>query len=186
MSRDGGRPGGETRTATAPASPTALLARGAAAGVAAYLAVFVTVGGLFALDFTHNLGRGGDAGLVRSVQRLGWVVYNAHLVRTDVWLQLNFVELSAAQLTLPPLCYYAVPPAGLTAAGWAVARRAPRGAGRVLAGASVAVGYLPAAAVGAVAATTPEGGPALATAVLLAGVVYPVACGTVGGLLADR
>jgi hypothetical protein len=168
-------------------SPPLALARGVGAGVACYLATYATVGGLFALDFTANVARGdGGGGLVRAVQHLGWVVYNAHFVRTDAWLALNFIELSAEPLVLPAAVYYAIPVAVLTGGGWAVARRAPAGARRVVAGASVVAGYLPAVAVGALAVTTPEGGPELVPAVLLAGVAYPVAFGTVGGLLADR
>lgn len=162
------------------------LARASGVGLAAYLAVYATVGGLFALDFTTNVAGQAGGGAVEAVQRLGWVVYNAHFVPTRMWLSVNVIELSAGSLALPPAVYYAVPPAVLVAGGWAAAVRAPAGAWRVVAGAAVVAGYFPAAALGAVATTTPAGGPVFVEAALLAGVAYPVAFGTIGGLIADR
>ncbi|MEF8774217.1 MAG: hypothetical protein V5A23_02910 [Halobacteriales archaeon] len=162
------------------------LARATGVGLACYLAVYATVGGLFALDFTTSVAGRAGGGAVEAVRRLGWVVYNAHLVPTRVWLSVNVIELSAESLALPPAVYYAVPPLVLFAGGWTAALRAPPGAWRVVAGAGIVLGYLPAAVLGAVATTTPAGGPVFVTATLLAGVAYPVAFGTVGALVADR
>lgn len=163
------------------------LALSGAVGVGCYLLVYAAVGGLFALDFSAHVSPDGGAGdPLQSLKRLGWVVYNAHHVRTRAWLALNFIELAADELLVPAVVYYAIPPLVLTGGGWLAAGRAHTGAGRVLAGAAVAAGYLPAATAGAVATSTPDVAPEFVPAVLLAGIAYPVAFGTVGGLLADR
>jgi hypothetical protein len=127
---------------------------------------------------------------------VGWVFFNAQFVTTTVTVDVpilggtsavNFIAESDA---LSPVLYLVVP-AVLTAAGLATARAdGATDLGRALrVGPSVALGYLPLALVGTVlftisAGESSGGSPTLLTAVVLAGVVYPVVFGGLGGALA--
>ena len=125
---------------------------------------------------------------------MGWVFYNTHFVDTvgsfsafglDVTRSINLVgdEFSAV--------LYLVPALVLVAAGIAVARAAgtpTTGSDAALAGGTVVAGYLPRAVAGALlfgtAGDAGSVGPALVPAVGLAGVVYPVVFGALGGVVA--
>ena len=122
---------------------------------------------------------------------VGWVFYNAHLVD---------VSYSGLGPLSPPGSFiggdgftpmlYLVPPALLIVAGIAIGRYAgvtDLNGGAVV-GALVAPGYLVLAAVGTFVFTVEVGGasgaPDLVPAVLIAGVIYPVVFGAVGGAIA--
>lgn len=126
---------------------------------------------------------------------VAWVFYNAHFVPALVEVDLpfvggtdavNFVSQSDA---LSPLLYL-VPVVLLLGGGLAVCRRVqPADAGEAaLSGASVALGYLPLAVVGAflsrIELGSSTGGPDLLLAVVLAGLAYPLVIGAVGGVVA--
>lgn len=143
------------------------------------------------LNGVSELAGGGDI----TLQLVGWLFYNAHFVPTAVDLPLfgsgsvNFIaEADAFSAVL-----YAVPPLLLVGAGLAVARRHGTSADigdTALAGASVVIGYLPLALLGiaafGVSLGSSTGGPDPVLAVGLAGLVYPVAFGAIGAVVAQQ
>ena len=178
---------------------TSRLAGGAAGGITAYLLGYLTV-------YVTQRGRvdeqlqgfnaladllGGDP--IPAWQAVGWVFYNAHFVATELPTPLggvrteNFIS-SAEGGALAAL--YVVPLLSLVVAGLLVGRaaNAESHTAGARAGGLVVVGYLPLAVVGGVAFSYSVGdgaiAPDLLTAVLLAGIVYPVALGGAGGAAA--
>ncbi len=125
---------------------------------------------------------------------VGWLFYNAHNVAVRVPRgpftpnSGNFVAADDGTLWI----LYLVPPVSVIAAGALVTwrrRTALRSAGdAVVGGSTVLVGYLLLSIVGVTAFSVGLGGETLRpdpiTAVLLAGVVYPLLFGSIGGLLA--
>lgn len=164
-------------------------AAGAAAWVLGYLAVYVTSGS----DVENSMGSTVLELLTdESVtwKLVGWLFFNAHNVTVTVPGVLgdtarNFLtgaegSGSVVLLAIPPVLLVL----GGVAAAWDTAE-APTTAARN--GAAVALGYLPLSIAGAGLFAVPLGtasaGPTLVTAVLLAGVVYPLVFGAVGGLV---
>ena len=177
-------------------SGTSGVGGGAAAGAAAYV-----LGYLFAyltqrsavesqlegFNFFADLF-GGDP--IPTWKAIGWVFYNGHFVDTQIPSLVGGSQLTnlisqadGGSLTL----LFLVPPVLLTLAGLAAGRvaGATEPADGAKAGASVLVGYLPPAVIGAFLFRYSVGdgavAPDLVTAVLLAGAVYPAAFGAVGG-----
>lgn len=175
---------------------------GGAAGIAAYvlgyLLTYVTQRGSVDEELRRfNVAAelfGGDP--IPSWQAVGWLFYNAHTVDTEIPglglggdLTVNFVA-SADEWALTLL--YLVPPVLLLGAGFltaALSRVDSSSAGGV-AGAFVVVGYLPLAVAGTVVFAYALGDGSIApdtiTAVVLAGVVYPIAFGGIGGAIAGE
>ncbi|MUW13726.1 transporter [Halorubrum sp. CBA1125] len=173
-------------------------ASGAVAGIAAYLlgylVTYATQRGqveeqLRAFNALTELF-GGDP--LPAWQAVGWLFYNAHAVATEIPAPLggtrvvNFIaETDGGSLSL----LYAVPPVLLLVAGLVVARvaGAREPAAGAASGALVVVGYLPLAAIGTFLFRYSVGegavAPVLVTA-LLAGIVYPVVAGAIGGAAA--
>lgn len=124
-------------------------------------------------------------------QAVGWIFYSAQAV------PLQFPALGPGTATRSligdggaPTLLYVVPPlvlllVGAGVAWWAEADDPPTGA---VAGASIVLGYVVLAAVGAFlfryAIQDTFVGPTLVRAVLLAGIVYPVVFGAIGGGIA--
>jgi len=179
------------------------LAAGAAVGTTAggaayllgYLITYVTQGdrieaGLSGINVFADLFGGDPVSVWRAA---GWVFYNAHFVDLSVpsligaAQSVNLVSQAAGGL-LGVL--FVVPPVLLAIAGAVAGRTAEAAtpADGARSGALVAAGYLPLAVIGAFLFRYPVGdgsvAPDLVTAVLLAGVVYPVAFGAVGGAVA--
>jgi len=174
---------------------------GAAAYVFGYLSTYVTQQNqvdeqLAGFNFLADLF-GSDP--IPAWQAVGWLFYNAHFVDTEIpslvgsGRSLNLIaEADGGSLAL----LYVVPPLVLLVAGLAAGRLA--GASTPLDGATsgslVLAGYLPLAVIGAFLFRYSVGdgsvAPDLITAVLLAGVVYPVvfagAGGALSGLIANR
>ena len=174
---------------------------GAAAYVFGYLSTYVTQQNqvdeqLAGFNFLADLF-GSDP--IPAWQAVGWLFYNAHFVDTEIpslvgsGRSLNLIaEADGGSLAL----LYVVPPLFLLVAGLAVGRLA--GASTPVDGAKsgvlVLAGYLPLAVIGAFLFRYSVGdgsvAPDLITAVLLAGVVYPVvfagAGGALSGLIANR
>ncbi len=171
-------------------------AAGGVTGVAAYLigylAVYVTQRArieerLEGFNFVTDLF-GGDP--IPAWQAVGWVFYNAHGVATEVPQPFggvrveNFVS-SADGGSLAML--FVVPPILLIAGGIALAALgdANTPGDGAAAGALVAVGYFPLAVAGTFVFRYAVGegtvAPDPVTAVLLAGIVFPVVFGAVGG-----
>ena len=174
---------------------------GAAAYVFGYLSTYVTQQNqvdeqLAGFNFLADLF-GSDP--IPAWQAVGWLFYNAHFVDTEIpslvgsGRSLNLIaEADGGSLAL----LYVVPPLVLLVAGLAAGRLA--GATKPVDGAKsgvlVLAGYLPLAVIGAFLFRYSVGdgsvAPDLITAVLLAGVVYPVvfagAGGALSGLIANR
>lgn len=194
--RDGGSP-----------DLTTLLARnvrvGAAVGFGAYL-----LGYLVTFLFTNVDGV--DSGEVAGWKFAGMIFYGAHTVRTAVTITVEgtsetdrfdlFGSAGPGNLasTVPELLYFLVPVAVLLTAGYLLYARVDwrLSVGEAAAvGATPTVGYLAAAVAGTVLfestfSGSPFGvsgsttyGPALVPAVVLAGLLYPLVCGAVGGVL---
>ena len=134
---------------------------------------------------------GGDP--IPAWQGVGWLFYNAHFVTTQVPgfggpSSENFIAASDdGTLTL----LYLLPPLLLLLAGLAATYAADVSETReaLLAGPGVLAGYLPLAIAGVFLFSFSVGDgavePDLVTAALLAGIVYPLAFGSLGGLLAS-
>ncbi|WP_418286213.1 transporter [Halorubrum sp. DTA46] len=168
---------------------------GTVAYVLGYLFAYVTQRGrveeqLQGFNFFADL-LGGDP--IPAWQGVGWLFYNSHFVETEIPSLVGGVrslsliaEADGGSLTL----LYAVPPLLLIVAGLAAARvaGAVEPADGARSGAFVVAGYLPLAVIGAFAFRYSVGegvvAPDLITAALLAGVVYPVAFGAIGGAVA--
>lgn len=170
------------------------LAQGAGAGVAAYLLgyllTYVWQSGsveerLASFNFIADLF-GGDP--IAVWQAVGWLFYNAHFVRTRATGGLggprsqNFIAGSDGGAVV---LLYLVPVVLLLAAGLAVARLGGAAdiADGAVGGATVVLGYLPLAVVGRFLFNYDGSvAPDLVTAVLLAGLVYPLVFGALGGV----
>jgi len=171
---------------------------GAVAGVAAYLGgyllTYLTQRGsieerLAGFNVILDL-LGGDP--IPAWQAVGWLYYNAHGVATSAPSLggTQTINVVAEEGSLAWL--YLVPPLVLFLAGFATAARSggssPEESGAV--GALVVAGYLPMAVLGIVVFGYGVGdgtiAPDAVTAVLLAGLVYPVALGALGGVLGGR
>lgn len=167
------------------------LGAGAAAGIAAYLLgyliTYVWQSGsveerLQGFNFIATLF-GGEP--IPPWQAVGWLFYNAHFVDTQIRAMgtdsENFIAASdGGALAL----LYFVPVVLLLAAGFVLARTADADDAEdgAAAGASVVVGYFPLALAGAFLFSYDDTiAPALVTALLLAGLVYPLVLGAVGG-----
>lgn len=153
--------------------------------------------------YTRGAGAGGDAAagetFVVLATVIGWVFFNAHQVpivsssgsggSITILAQLG----QASANPVPPIVYYAIPPVVLAIAGYAVAASVepPSAVAGAVSGASVAIGYVPLALLGAFLVRISLSGfgaagwvgPALGTAVVLTG-VWAVVCGGVGGVVA--
>lgn len=170
-----------------------IVAGGLTGGIAAWLLGYLAVYLAHATDLENSLGSAVLTFLTdESVtwKLVGWLFYNAHNVTVTIpgftgQTAQNFVT-GAEETALSALLV--VPPVLLVAAGVAAAwntAASPATAARN--GAAVVLGYLPLSIAGAVLFTVTVGdasaGPTLVTAVLLAGAVYPLAFGAVGGLI---
>lgn len=166
---------------------------GGIAGVAAYLLGYVVTYAWKAGDYRDALETigpiveflGGETpGAWRVV---GWLYYSAHYVETTVDLgvrtvYVNLVQEGSGNLEL----LYLLPPLILVAAGYVVGRNVEYDdvLDAAKTGAWVTLGYLPLVALGAVLFQSGGSGPDLVPSLLLAGLLYPVVFGAVGGVLA--
>ncbi len=175
-------------------SDTVSFTAGAAAGVVAYLlgylVTYVSMSSsveerLQGFNFVANVF-GGEP--ISVWQAVGWLFYNAHFVRTrlDGGLGPDSENFIAASDGGAIVLLYLVPVVLLLAAGFLLARSVDVGAPAdgAAAGAAVAVGYFPLALLGRFLFSY-EGSiaPDLVTAMLLAGLVYPLVFGAIGGAI---
>ena len=161
---------------------------GLGAALLGYLVTYVATSGTIENSTASQVLEALGSGLP-TWKVVGWVFLNAHGVVTrfpglfGTTSSANLVEQFETFSTL----LYAVPVVTLVAAGAAVA--VARGASSVtsgaIAGATTVVGYLPVAVAGLALFSVTVGDavarPDPVTAVLLAGLAYPLALGTVGG-----
>ncbi|MFC7028752.1 hypothetical protein ACFQJ5_16260 [Halomicroarcula sp. GCM10025324] len=174
------------------------LAAGAVAGLVAFVLAYVFVYALTISTVQESLLTGlveafGDENAAWKV--VGWIFFNAQFVTTTVTVDVpllggteavNFITESDSLSAV----LYVIPPALLTAAGLAIARLSGvTDVGDALrAGPAVALGYLPATVIGALLFTVSVGqnsggSPTLLTAVVLAGLVYPLVFGSLGAVV---
>jgi len=182
----------------------AVLGRGALMGAVAYVLGYLLT---FLVVSASGSGSSGDSP-VPGWKVIGWYFYNGHFVNLDVSGQFaglaasDLSSLVAASDSATVQLVYLVPVVALLAAAVILYRQVgPLAEARdaALVGALVVVGYLPLALVGAlvtaytgsisifgfeVGSVTIQ--PQLLPAVLLAGVVYPLAFGALGALGASR
>jgi len=158
---------------------------GAAAGAASWVLGYLCTYVITSSDIQNSLiGQFTD---IPTWKAVGWVFFNAHFVDTVVDLPViggatNFVGGDEGFTVL----LYVVPPLLLLAAGLAVGRYAGAtdAASAAVGGASLVVGYGLLSVVGVFAFPTENVSPDPVTAVLLAGVVYPVVFGAIGAAVA--
>ncbi|WP_336024812.1 transporter [Halobellus salinisoli] len=163
------------------------------AGVLSYLVTYALTYAMTGQQIANSLAARvlelatGDPGTWKLV---GWVFYSAHYVTSEIpglFGSTSVNLISRGDAFSPAL--FVLPPVILLIAGAlvAVAARAESPLSGAVGGASVALGYLPLAIAGALAFSISVGdsnaGPTLVTAVLLAGIVYPLVFGGVGGAL---
>lgn len=179
--------------------------RGAVAGVGAWVAGYVLTYLLRADSIRQSFATNVLAFLTDDPvtwKLVGWLFFNEHLVSVSIPGILGRTSLNAltdaenpaavALLFLPPVLL--VVAGALAAHDGARDDTSPAGSAdrtdAAMAGGSVVAGYLPLALVFAVVTRITvggsTGGPDLLTAVVLAGVVYPVAFGAIGGLIGRR
>lgn len=120
---------------------------------------------------------------------IGWLYYSAHFVESRVAVgpmttYVDFVVQGEVNLEV----LYVVPPLLLLVAGYLVARRTGNSetvANGAQAGVLVMIGYLVLVLVGVFAFQVSGSGPDLVPALLLAGIVYPLVFGGIGGAAAS-
>lgn len=171
----------------------ATVARGAAVGVGAflldYLVTWVTAG----LAVASTAAPWPFSGAAPDWKAVLWLVYDSHFVgtRTPQVFGPNGDLLAGSELLdtvalLGTDYLYAVPVVLLVVAGglvaWHVGAAGPREG--LLAGVTVAVGYLAVVVLALFVASDGGVAPSPLRAVVVAGIVYPVAFGALGGTLA--
>lgn len=165
---------------------------GVAAYVIGYLATYVAVArdverSLRPVDVILDLLAAEPIGTWRVV---GWVFYSAHFVRTELVGGFGPVQVTRSvdivgEVGGEMLLLYLVPVLVLVITGVVVAIVAPARevSPGALAGASVVLGYALAVAVGLVAFSYANNGPDPVTGMALAGIVYPILLGAIGGIV---
>ncbi|QCC50981.1 hypothetical protein [Halapricum salinum] len=188
------------------------LARGAALGAAAYVVgyiltyVFVEMEDSMDVE-TITQASGDIPGMdIGTTDVVGWVFYSTQFVEFEYSVEGGGVSQSnsgnilseTADLGIPEAIWYLIPVVALLGAGYIVAQSINHqgDAGEAAkAGATVIAGYLPLAAIGAFLfnksaeisqfdqTASISMGVNMATAIILAGVAYPLVLGAVGGAL---
>ncbi|MFQ3319458.1 MAG: hypothetical protein ACI8UR_002041 [Natronomonas sp.] len=172
------------------------LVPGAVAGIAAWILGYVFTYLLAGSDLRNSgLNRFIEAfeGDPATYELVGWVFYNAHFV--------DIVYTGGIGASVLPANYiggedgftallYVLPPALLVGAGLAIGRSqgVTETNDGAIAGALAAIGYLVLSIVGVflfeISAGGTTGNPDLVPAILLAGLVFPVVFGAIGGVIA--
>ncbi|MFD1685808.1 transporter [Halobellus litoreus] len=186
-----------SRSESAPASGDGIapdrrtLGTAAVGGVLSYLVAYAITYAVTGQQIANSLAARvleiatGDPGTWKLV---GWVFYSAHYVTSEIpgLFGSTAVNLVGRGDTFPAALFL-LPPVVLVVAGAlvAVVGRSETAVAGAVGGASVTLGYLPLAVAGAflfsIAVGDSTAGPTLVTAVLLAGLVYPLVFGALGG-----
>lgn len=165
---------------------------GVVVGVVAYIFGYILTYVLWAMtefpETASGVAREFITGQVSDWVFAGWLLYNAHFVNIDVgtvlgdssWNFIDFVGQSSTDIL------YIVIPGVLLVGAVALARiaGARSAADGAVAGVTLVLGYLPLAVIGVFVFTADDAAPMLIQSVFLAGVVYPVAVGAIGGAIA--
>jgi len=166
-------------------------------GVIAFVVAFVATIGFFIFRLSEINETGFQLARLfpeENIEALGWVFYNAHTVDITVSTAngamgetINYLE---AIPQLNTTVFYAIPAVLLFLAGYVVASRVRSslsGGAAMAAGASVAIGYVPLFVAGTfvlkIESFGATAGPQLGAPLLVAGTLFAVVCGGVGGLL---
>ena len=166
-------------------------------GAIAFLVAFVATIGFFIFRLSEINETGFQLARLfpeEQIEALGWVFYNAHTVDITVSTAngamgetINYLE---AIPQLNTTVFYAIPAVLLFLAGYVVASRVRdslSGGTAIAAGASVAIGYVPLFVAGTfvlkIESFGATAGPQLGAPLLVAGTLFAVVCGGVGGLL---
>jgi hypothetical protein len=182
---------------------------GAVFGVGTYVVGFIVTFVLVQIDseldaseFDGLFGLSPD---VSSLDLAGWVFYNAHFVDTEFSASggdgsnsesSRIIAENSTQI--PEVVFYIVPILLLVGAGYLLVQQeyVTEGVDAALSGGSLVIGYLPLAVIGtflftasnstsvAESEVTISFGPATGTGILLAGIIFPLVLGAVGGLIA--
>ncbi|MFA9517479.1 transporter [Halopenitus sp. H-Gu1] len=167
---------------------------GAIGGIAAYAFGYLLTYLWKAGEYRETIERIGPIAELFGVETpapwriVGWLFYNAHAVAAyvDMGITSTYIDL-IARGDGPLEILYLVPPLSLAAAGYLVVRRLGPVTSVVEAirlGPMVTIGYLPIVVVGVFAFRVNGSGPELVPSLLLAGIVYPIAFGGIGGAIA--
>lgn len=159
---------------------------GTGLGVGTWVAGYLVTYGLTVTTLSgSNLGQLAELGI--NWQVVGWAFFGAHFVPVTAGSgpggAINLIGTAGGAA----LVLYLVPVALLTGAGALAARLGDRGdlVTAVYDGSYVALGYCPPMILGTALFQTSFGpltvGPSPVVGIVLAGVVYPVACGSFGG-----
>ncbi len=179
------------------------VARSAAAGVGAFVASYLLAFVLWTqtqLPQPDSLGQALEQAFISAIRdsvatwkAAGMVLFNGHFVQLAyegpfASGSFNLIDLAGGGLVQVT---YVVVPLALLAAGFLAARTSGLAddiADSAVAGALVAVGYLVLSALGSVLFAASGDGTSLSVplvnAVVVAGIVYPVICGGLGGVIA--
>lgn len=176
-----------------------VIVRGAATGAAAYLLgyliTYVWASGAATEAFRgiNNLSQILDLRPIQAWKAAGWLLYDAHFARTRI-------PGLGGSSTMSPIealgdggfvALYVLVPVLIIVAGVAATNgRGDTPANAVMRGAAVAIGYLPLAVIGVLVTVyripglEARIGTNLVTGIVLAGLVYPLLFGAIGGVLA--
>ena len=175
---------------------------GAIVGAVAFVVGYVLTYVLLQIDSEADLSEiEGDMGSATDV--VAWIFYNAHFVDTKSSMSMGGESmsesenmLSEASLQFPDLLYHAVPIVVLIGAGYLLVTNLDQAVSSVeegaKSGAAIAAGYLPLAVVASFIFTASgeemgfsfSVGPDTVTAIILAGLAFPIILGAIGGYVA--
>jgi len=174
---------------------------GAVAGAVGYITGLIFTFLLLTIDGDVDLDAAAQGG-AGTLDVVGWFFYSAHFANIEASGSTpigsgsttgNFVSESSTQI--PAVIYYLVPAVILIGVGFFVVATLdmwnPSPADCAQAGATVVLGYLPLALIGIflfeASVSFPGGevsqGPELLTSILLAGLLFPLLFGAIGGFL---
>lgn len=171
----------------------ATVIRGTAGGAIAFALGYLGTWVLAGTKAANVTAYGPFGGAIPDWKALFWLLYDAHFVGTrtpevfgpggSLWGGGDLVD-TAALLGVESL--YVVPVVILVVAGAVLATRAgvPTPRGGAIVGATLAVGYLAAVVLGLFPTTHGGIAPSPLRAIVIAGIVYPVVFGAIGGALA--
>ncbi|WP_135821959.1 hypothetical protein [Halostella litorea] len=163
---------------------------GAIYGLFAFIGAFVLTGVYFFYRIDEITNGGIDGVLPEDPVALAWPFYNAHQVEITSSMGPQSVNYLEEIPQLDPLVFNAIPAVVLLLAGFSVARRVQEplsDQASAVAGASVAVGYLPLLAAGTFVFKYEEMGvsfgPELGGSLVMFGLIFAVGFGALGGYL---
>jgi len=176
-----------------PAVRKATLLRGAAGGVIAFAFGYLITWVLAGTKAASITGYGPFGGAIPDWKALFWLLYDAHFVGTrtpEVFGPGGFFlgggDLLDTVSLLGVEYLYLVPVVVLVVAGAVLATRAdvPTPRDGAIVGATLAIGYLAAVILGLFPTTQAGIAPSPPRALVIAGIVYPIVFGAIGGGLA--